>query len=47
MKTGHLKVQFMRDVSKRSQLFGVFADTLQIFLAELILRVNQNKDTLH
>lgn len=43
----HLYAQFAWDVPKGLQLFGVFADTLQVVLAELILRVHQGEDSLH
>lgn len=43
----HLYAQFARHVPKRLQLFGVFADTLQVVIAELILGINQREEALH
>lgn len=43
----HLDAQLAGDVSEWLQLLGVFADTLQVVLAELILGVDQGEDALH
>lgn len=43
----HLYAQFARHVPKRLQLFGMFADTLQVVITELILGIYQREETLH
>lgn len=47
LKYTHLYSQFPGNVAKRLQLLGVFADTLQVVVAELILGVDQREDSLH
>lgn len=43
----NLYAQFARHISKWLQLFSVFADALQVVLAELVLGVDQREDPLH
>lgn len=43
----HLYTQFARHVPKRLQLFGMFADTLQVVITELILGIYQREEALH
>lgn len=43
----HLYAQFAWDVPKGQQLLGVFADTLQVVVTELVLRVDQGEDSFH
>lgn len=47
MYDAYLNSEFAGNVAKRLQLLGVFADTLQVVVTELILRVDQREDSLH